>query len=99
WGEYGTREGAGRFEFPIDPLSLQPGEPVCVPVALRTLPSVATPVSVTSRLPLTTPNSVAEILRHSVWRFPHRPARGRLRTPTVVGCVPRVTALYRPKYL
>lgn len=85
WGEYGTREGAGRFEFSIDPLSLQPGEPVYAPVALRTLPTVTTPVTIMLRPPLTTPNSVAGVLRYSVSEAPASSCNaGGFGSPTVV---------------
>ncbi|MGW0019014.1 hypothetical protein ACWDUD_11850 [Rhodococcus sp. NPDC003382] len=66
WGEYATQQSAGRFDFTIDALALQPGEPVYAPIALRTLPAVTAPVSVSLRPPLTTPNSVADVLRYSV---------------------------------
>ncbi|TWH61647.1 hypothetical protein L612_001400000240 [Rhodococcus rhodochrous J38] len=66
WSEYAEQKTSGQFDFAIDPLALQPGEPVYAPVALRALPAVTEPVEVVLRPALTTPDSVASVLRYSV---------------------------------
>lgn len=85
WGEYGTAVTAGTFEFSIDSLALQPGEPVYAPVALRASESVTSPVTVTLQPPLTTADSVADVLRYSVSDAPAPSCdAGGFGSPTVV---------------
>lgn len=93
WGEYATQQSAGWFDFTIDPLALQPGEPVYAPIALRALPAVAAPLSLALRPPLTTLSSVAEGLRYSVSDAPAASCNDTgFGTATVVDDLPLSTS-------